>query len=77
MFSILLFVLGILFCSWGLMFFILYLNLLTLGYSFWNLVHFIISRGECMLFFVGILFLILSWKGNDWLELLLRHRSKF
>lgn len=70
-------ILGILSCSVGLMFWILYLNLLTLGYSFLNLVHFIISRGECMLFFLGILLIVVSWKGADICELLLRYRTKF
>jgi len=77
MFSIICFLLGMFFCSLGLMFWVLYLNLLTMGYTFWNLVHFIISRGECLLFFGGILLMILSWKGRKIRELLLRHCTKF
>ena len=70
-------ILGILSCSIGLMFWILYLNLLTLGYSFLNLVHFIISRGESILFFFGILLIFISWKGANVCELLLRSHTKF
>lgn len=77
MIRVLFFVLGILFASLGMMFCILYLNLLTMGYSFLNLVYFIIRRGECLLFFFGIFLLILSWKGHDLYELLLRCTSKF
>ncbi len=74
---IFLFFLGMFFCSVGLAFGILYLNLMTMGYSFWNMVHFIISRFECQLFFFGILLMILSWKGRYFCELLLRCRVKF
>ena len=77
MLRIIFLILGILCSSVGLMFFILYLNLLTLGYSFSNLVHFIISRGECLLFFFGIFIIIISWKGAVICELLLRSRTKF
>ncbi len=75
MIGVIFFILGILFCSLGLMFCILYLNLFTLGYTFSNLVHFIIRRGECWLFFIGIIFLILSLKGKRIYELLLRYHS--
>lgn len=77
MLRIILLILGILCSSVGLMFFILYLNLLTLEYSFSNFVHFIISRGECLLFFFGIFIIIISWKGAVICELLLRSRTKF
>lgn len=77
MIRVLFFLFGIFFTSFGLMFCILYLNLLTMGYSFLNLVHFIIRRGECLLFFVGLFFLFLAWKGHDFYELLLRRHIKF
>lgn len=63
--------------SLGLSFCILYLNLLTMGYSFLDFVHFIISRWECNLFIVGILFMLMSWKGKQIYELLLRRSIKF
>ena len=77
MLRVLYFGLGIFFSSIGLMFCILYLNLLTLGYSFLNLVYFIIRRGECLLLLLGILFIIGSLEGRKIYELLLRRRSKF
>lgn len=77
MFGVIFFVFGIFCCSIGLMFCILYLNLLTLGYSFLQLVHFIIRRGECLLFLLGLFLLILVWKGHDIYELLLRSHTKF
>lgn len=76
MFTIILFFLGILCCSLGLMFCILYLNLLTIGYSFSNIVHFIISKVECQLLLIGVFLLLIAWKGHDLHELLLRYRSK-
>ncbi len=77
MLRVFLYFLGVLCVSVGMMFCILYLNLLTLGYSFGNLVHFIIRRGECLIFFLGLLLLLISWKGPDFCELLLRSHSKF
>lgn len=77
MFGVIFFVFGIFCCSIGLMFCFLYLNLLSLGYSFLQLVHFIIRRGECLLFLFGFFLLILVWKGHDIYELLLRPHTKF
>lgn len=74
---LILFLIGMFFCSLGLSFIILYFNLMTMGYSFWNMVHFISKRFECQLFFLGILLMILSWKGRYLHELLLRCRVKF
>lgn len=48
-----------------------------MGYSFLDFVHFIISRWECNLFIVGILFMLMSWKGKQIYELLLRRSIKF
>ncbi len=77
MYRILWFFLGMILCSIGLSFWILYLNLLTMGYSFWNFVYFISSRIECYLVLVGVVLMIISWKGKEWHELLLRRRIKF
>ncbi len=70
-------VLGILISSIGLMFIFLYLNLFALGYNFWEYVHFISTRLECLLFFLGIIIIMFSLKG--WIKsvLLLRPSSKF
>ncbi len=49
--------------SIGLLFTLIYLNLLTMGYTFWDYVYFIIRRIECDFLFIGIfLFLILIRK---------------
>jgi len=54
------FFLGIVLCSLGATFTIIYLNLLNMGYSFLSFVNFIIRRIECLLFFLGVLLIFLS-----------------
>ena len=76
MFRILLYILGVIFTSLGLFFIIIYLNLLTIGYSFIEFVHFISRRVEVWLFLIGIILIAVSlerWIKN---ELLLRHNIK-
>ena len=52
----LLFVLiGIILCSISLFFWILYLNLFNMGYSFIDFVKFIIVRLECYILVIGVL----------------------
>ena len=58
MLNILFLLLGILFCSIGLFFIILYCNLLTIGYSFFEFVNFIIRSAYCDLFFIGVIFIV-------------------
>lgn len=53
-----LFLLGIIFISLSITFQILYLNLFTIGYSFFDYLNFIIKRGECLIIIPGILILI-------------------
>lgn len=70
-------ILGILVSSTGLFFIFLYTNLMTMGYSFIEFVHFISKRFECMLFVLGIVLIVLSierWRDN---VLLLRRFIKF
>ena len=55
-------ILAILFCSIGLFFNVLYLNLFTIGYTFLEYVYFIIRRVECNCFFIGLLLLLLKIK---------------
>ena len=57
---IMFFLLGVIVCSIGVTFIIIYLNLLNMGYSFWNYVNFIIRRLECLSFFIGITMIYLS-----------------
>jgi len=60
MLNICLFILGFIFSVIGLFFIILYLNLLVIGYSFFEFVYFIIRSIYCDLFFVGIFLIIFS-----------------
>ena len=76
MFRILLYIIGIILTSLGLFFIIIYLNLLTMGYSFLFFVKFISRRVETWLLVIGIICIAISlerWIKN---ELLLRHNSK-
>jgi len=58
--KILFIILGIFFISISCFFSLLYLNLLTFGYTFLNYVYFISSKAECMIILPGILLLILG-----------------
>ncbi len=76
MFRILLYIIGVILTSLGLFFIIIYLNLLTMGYSFSFFVKFISRRLETWLILIGILCIAISlerWIKN---ELLLRYNSK-
>ncbi len=72
-----LFIFGFFLSTIGLFFIILYLNLLTLGYSFFEFVYFIIRSFYCDLFFIGLLLIYFSLEGCERFELLLRRFSKF
>lgn len=54
--------LGIILTILGLFFNILYVNILVLGYSFFDYVHFINSRIECLVFYIGIILVIVVLK---------------
>ena len=57
--------LGIFFSALGLTFIILYLNLLTIGYSFLEYVYFIIRKLECLIILVGILFIYITLRKRN------------
>ena len=68
MFRFLIFGFGVLLCCTGLLFIMLYLNLLTMGYSFLQYVNFIIRRFECACLVIGVILIFLSferWKTNE------------
>lgn len=70
-------VMGIICLSVMLFFIILYLNLLVIGYTFWEFGYFIIRRGFLLIGLMGIFFI---YKGLERIikdELLLRYNSKF
>ena len=76
MFKISLYILGIILISFAIFFTIIYLNLLTMGYSFWEFVKFISSKIEFWFIFIGIVCLIISLERLIKSELLLRHNFK-
>jgi len=60
--SILIYLIGILCSVTGLFFILINLNLLTIGYTFFKYVKFIISNVECLLFFIGIIILVILYE---------------
>lgn len=75
--KLILLLIGIFFCSISIFFSIIYLNLLTIGYSFFEYVKFINTRLECLLFYVGVLFILISLERKIKNEFLLRNKTKF
>ena len=76
MFKVLIYFLGLIFTSIGIFITIIYLNLLTMGYSFDEFVKFISRKLEFWFILIGIILIALSlerWIKN---ELLLRHNLK-
>jgi len=71
MLSICLFIIGFIFSVIGLFFIFLYLNLLVIGYSFFEFVYFIIRSIYCDLFFIGFILIYLSLGRKKKNELLL------
>ena len=57
---ILLFLFGFGLTVMGLMYIIFYLNLLSIGYNFFEYVNFIIRRIECLNFIFGIILMLFS-----------------
>ena len=60
MFKIFLFLLGFGLTIIGIIYIILYLNLLTIGYNFNEYVNFIIRRIECWYSVLGIVIMLIS-----------------
>lgn len=67
------FFLGFSMTVFGLVYIIIYLNLLTFGYTFIEYLQFIISRYECLMAVVGsiILLVIILMKGDVFNDLYL------
>ena len=59
-FRIIIFLLGIIFTIIGMVNLILYLNLLSFGYSFLEYVNFIIRKFECISLFIGLITIWIS-----------------
>lgn len=62
--KLLLFLISIFLISLSITFDIIYLNLLTMGYTFIEYVNFIIRRVECLTFIIGIILLYFIMKGD-------------
>ena len=61
-----LFFVGILLSTIGLSYIIIYLNIMLMGFSFFDYIKYIFTRIECLSFFLGyILLLILFKKGKN------------
>lgn len=52
----------------GFIYIISYLNLLTIGYNFYEYVNFIIRRFECLLSIVGFIIMVITinYKGGNY-----------
>ncbi len=59
-YRVFLFLLGFGLTTVGFVYIICYLNLLSIGYNFFQYVNFIIRRFECLLALIGIILMILS-----------------
>ena len=57
---IIIFIIGILLVVIGLTNIILYLNLISIGYSFHDYVNFIIRKIECLCLLIGLIIIYLS-----------------
>lgn len=71
------FILGIIITSSALMYIVIYLNLLRMGYSMLDYVKYVLSSIECTKIFIGIILIILSLKKGRKNELYLQYKSKF
>jgi len=71
------FILGIIITSSALMYIVIYLNLLRMGYSMLDYVKYVLSSIECTKIFIGIILIILSLKKGRKNELYLQYKSEF
>lgn len=74
--DIILIILGIILCSMGLFFLIIYLNLLTMGYSFLEFGQFIIRNPYMYLIPLGIILISIGLERKKINEFLLRHHFR-
>lgn len=59
-FRLMTFFLGVILSSIGVSFIIIYLNLLNMGYNFFQYVKFISSKLECLIVFLGLILIYIS-----------------
>ena len=58
------YLLSIFFMTIGLTFIIIYTNLFSFGYTFFEYLEFVLSKIECILFFIGFIMLIYIFKSK-------------
>jgi len=56
------FILGIIITSSSLMYIVIYLNLLRMGYTLIEYVKYTLTHFECLKIFIGIILILLSFK---------------
>lgn len=56
------FILGIYLCSYGLTYIIIYLNLLSMGFSIVDYLKYLLVHAECLVIFLGIILILLAFK---------------
>lgn len=61
----------------GCIYIIIYLNLTTIGYNFFDYVKFIIRRPECLISVVGLIIIYFSIPKEENNELHIRYFTKF
>lgn len=74
--KIVMFIMGILISGYSLMFYIIYLNLLKMDFSFIDYIKYIFSRVECLSLFLGIILIVLSLRREK-NELRLQCKNEF
>ena len=70
------FLVGFGFTLIGAIYIIIYLNLTTIGYNFWQYVNFIIRQPECLIFIIGIILMCFSIPKEEKNELHIRYFPK-
>ena len=61
LFKFFLFLIGFGLTTVGFMYIIVYLNLISIGYNFFDYVNFIIRRPECLNAIIGIIIMVLTF----------------
>ena len=62
MMTIVLYLTGLLLSSVGLLFILVNVSLLIVGYTFWQYIIFVFSNFECLIFFIGLLILVFVYE---------------
>ena len=67
--KIIMFLSGIFITSYSLMFIIIYLNLLKMGYNFLEYLKYVFTHFECLMIFIGIFLIIISLRKNEYFKI--------